>query len=57
MWETEEKLYIRVEDTVLVTETGVEILTADASLDVDDVEATMRQPSAFDSIMLAELPA
>jgi Xaa-Pro aminopeptidase len=57
MWVPEEKLYIRVEDTVLVTETGVEVLTADAPLDLDDVEATMRQPSAFDAIVLEGLPA
>jgi Xaa-Pro aminopeptidase len=57
MWVTEEKLYIRVEDTVLVTETGVEILTANAPLDLDAVEATMRQPSAFDAIVLEGLPA
>jgi Xaa-Pro aminopeptidase len=57
MWVPEEKLYIRVEDTVLVTKTGVEVLTADAPLDLDDVEATMRQPSAFDAIVLEGLPA
>jgi len=40
----EEELYIRVEDTVVVTETGIENLTAAAPLEMDDVEKTMRQP-------------
>lgn len=39
----EEKRYIRVEDTVVVTETGIENLTADAPLELDDVEALMRE--------------
>jgi len=38
----EERLYIRVEDTVAVTETGVENLTGDAPLELDEVERTMR---------------
>ena len=37
MWVPEEKLYIRVEDTVLVTDTGIENLTADAPLELEDV--------------------
>jgi len=53
MWVPEETLYVRVEDTVLVTEAGVEVLTADAPLDLDDVEATLREPSAFDAIAAA----
>jgi Xaa-Pro aminopeptidase len=44
MWVPEEKLYIRVEDTVVLTEDGIEILTADAPLELDDVEATMKEP-------------
>ncbi len=42
MWIPEEKLYIRVEDTVVVTEDGSENLTRDAPLELDDVEALMR---------------
>ncbi|HEX7901835.1 MAG TPA: Xaa-Pro peptidase family protein [Planctomycetota bacterium] len=38
MWIPEEKIYVRVEDTVAVTETGVEILTAAAPLDAEAVE-------------------
>jgi Xaa-Pro aminopeptidase len=38
----EERLYIRVEDTVLVTEDGVENLSAAAPLELDEVERAMR---------------
>ena len=38
-----EKLYIRAEDTVVVTEDGIENLTAEAPLELDDVEAMMKQ--------------
>ena len=40
----EERLYLRVEDTVVVTEDGCENLTAAAALEMDEVEATMREP-------------
>ncbi len=43
----EEKLYIRVEDTVEVTESGVSVHTADAPLELDDVERVMREESIF----------
>jgi len=42
LWVPEEKLYIRCEDTVAVTETGIENLTASAPLDLAAVEAAMR---------------
>jgi Xaa-Pro aminopeptidase len=45
MWVPEEKLYIRVEDTVAVTSSGIEVLTGSAPLELDDVEATMREKS------------
>ena len=38
----EERLYIRVEDTVVVTEKGIENLTVDAPLELEDVEALMQ---------------
>jgi Xaa-Pro aminopeptidase len=43
MWVPEERLYVRVEDTVVVTTSGIENLTAAAPLELDDVEALMRQ--------------
>jgi len=43
----EERLYIRVEDTVAVTESGCEILTGAAPLELDAVEALMQEPTRF----------
>jgi len=43
MWIPEEKLYIRVEDTIVVTDDGIEILTKSAPLELDEVEATMKE--------------
>jgi Xaa-Pro aminopeptidase len=48
MWIPEEKLYIRVEDTVVVTDDGIENLTADAPLELEDVEALMKDPGLLD---------
>jgi len=39
MWIPEEKLYVRVEDTVAVTKTGIENLTAMAPIELDAIEA------------------
>ncbi len=38
----EERRYVRVEDTVVITETGIENFTVEAPLELDDVEAKMR---------------
>jgi len=43
MWIREENLYIRVEDTLAVTEDGIEIFTTAAPLELDDVETLMRE--------------
>jgi Xaa-Pro aminopeptidase len=39
----EEKLYYRVEDTIVVTEDGIENFTAEAPLELDHVEALMKE--------------
>ena len=47
MWIPEERLYIRCEDTVVVTDGGIENLTAAAPLELDDVERAMREEGAY----------
>jgi len=43
LWVPEETLYIRCEDTVVVTETGVENFTAFLPAELDAIEAVVRQ--------------
>jgi Xaa-Pro aminopeptidase len=52
LWVKEERLYFRVEDTLLITESGIENFTADAPLELDDVEQTIKQGG-----MLQQFPA
>lgn len=49
LWVNEEHRYIRVEDTVLITETGVEVFTPQAPLELDEVEALMAEPGLIQS--------
>jgi len=58
MWIPEEQLYIRVEDTVVVTQDGIENLTQLAPLELDDVEAIMKEGSRIrkNSGILQKLP-
>ena len=59
----EERLYVRVEDTVVVTTDGIENLTSDAPLELDDVEAVRAEierlnadPSVLGLILLMPVP-
>jgi Xaa-Pro aminopeptidase len=42
IWVPEEKLYVRIEDTVVITEDGVENFTAFMPAELDDIERLMR---------------
>ena len=44
MWVPEERLYVRVEDTVVVTGDGIENLTGFVPYALDEVERVMREP-------------
>ena len=50
IWVPEEKLYIRVEDTILITENGIDNLTQMAPLELDDVEKTMKSDGMIDML-------
>lgn len=45
----EDRLYLRVEDTGVVTENGFDVFTRDAPLELDDIEAMMRGESIITS--------
>jgi Xaa-Pro aminopeptidase len=49
LWSPEDDLYIRVEDTVVVTADGCENLTAAAPLELDDVEEMMTDPGLLET--------
>ena len=50
LWVPEEKLYIRYEDTVVVTETGVENFTAFLPSELDAIEAVVRGKGVLQSL-------
>lgn len=52
----EEQLYIRVEDTVVVTESGCENLTSDCPREIDEVEALLRDARTGGGGLLQILP-
>jgi Xaa-Pro aminopeptidase len=51
MWIPEEKLYIRSEDTIVITEDGIENLTDLAPLELDDVEKLMQEDGMFQAFL------
>ena len=45
----EERLYLRVEDTGVVTEDGFEVFTRDVPLELDDIESLMKDDGVLTS--------
>ena len=43
MWIPDEKLYVRMEDTILVTKDGIENFTAFLASTPEEIEAVMKQ--------------
>lgn len=56
IWIPEERLYIRIEDMALVTETGVENLSGFVPSKLEDVEATIREKGLTEFRPVTELP-
>lgn len=48
LWVPEERLYVRVEDTVAVTEDGIENFTASVPLDPEEIEHVMTEPGLLE---------
>jgi Xaa-Pro aminopeptidase len=56
IWVPEERLYIRIEDMALVTEDGVENLSAFVPSSIEDVENTIAEKGLIEFHPPAELP-
>jgi len=52
MWVPEEEIYVRVEDTIVVTDEGFINVTATAALELDDVETLMETAPDFSSFSI-----
>jgi Xaa-Pro aminopeptidase len=52
LWVPDEQLYIRCEDTVVVTEEGMENLTGFVPVDPAEIERVMREPGLLQSVGL-----
>ena len=50
LWVHEERLYIRMEDTVVVTEDGVENFTDFMPTGLEEIEAMMKEPGILQKV-------
>ena len=50
LWVPDERLYIRCEDTVVVTADGIENLTGFVPIDPDEIAAVMRAPGILEAV-------
>ena len=55
LWVPEERLYIRMEDVVVVTEDGVENLSDNLAIELDDIERLMREQGVIQKMPKLEL--
>ena len=56
IWLNEERLYIRIEDVALVTEDGVENMSAFVPTSIEDVERTMKEQGLLEFRPAVDLP-
>jgi Xaa-Pro aminopeptidase len=56
IWIHEERLYIRIEDMAVVTENGVENLSAFVPSSIEDVERTINEKGLTEFRPATELP-
>lgn len=56
IWIREERLYVRIEDVALVTENGVENMSAFVPTSIEDVERTIAEKGIIDFSPAAKLP-
>ena len=47
----EDRVYIRLEDVILITETGYENLSAFVPIEMDAIEKLMAEPGMFEKFM------
>ena len=52
LWIPEERVYVRMEDVVVVTADGVENFTADLPVRPDDIEAVIRERGVIEPTQL-----
>ena len=56
IWIREERLYVRIEDVALVTETGVENLSAFVPSGIEEVERTIKEKGLIEFLPAVSLP-
>jgi len=56
IWIHEERLYVRIEDVALVTEDGVENMSAFVPTSIEDIEKTISEKGIIDFLPATELP-
>jgi Xaa-Pro aminopeptidase len=54
LWVPEERLYVRVEDVGVVTETGWENFSGFAPVEIEEIEALIREEGVLEKVPPAE---